>query len=50
MKSDVVKKGLESAPKRALFNALGLTDAEMNRPLIGIVSSKRYCARPYEFR
>jgi dihydroxy-acid dehydratase len=40
MKSDQVKFGLEKAPHRSLFKALGLTDEEMSRPLIGIVNSK----------
>ncbi|MBP3616670.1 MAG: dihydroxy-acid dehydratase [Lachnospiraceae bacterium] len=39
MKSDAVKKGATQAPHRSLFNALGLTKEEMNKPLIGIVSS-----------
>ena len=39
MKSDNVKKGCEQAPHRSLFNALGLTEEEMDKPLIGIVSS-----------
>ncbi len=39
MKSDVVTKGMAAAPARSLFNALGLTKEEMNRPLVGIVSS-----------
>ncbi len=39
MKSDVVKKGIETAPQRSLFNALGLTEEELERPLVGIVSS-----------
>ena len=39
MKSNQVKIGLEKAPHRALFKALGLTDEEMARPLIGIVNS-----------
>lgn len=39
MKSDQVKIGLEKAPHRALFKALGLTEEEMARPLIGIVNS-----------
>ena len=39
MKSDAVKKGLQQAPHRSLFNALGLTEEEMNRPLVGIVCS-----------
>jgi dihydroxy-acid dehydratase len=40
MKSDQAKKGLEKAPHRSLFKALGLTDEELQRPLIGIVNSK----------
>ena len=39
MRSDAVKKGMQQAPHRSLFNALGLTEEEMNRPLVGIVSS-----------
>ena len=39
MKSDAVKKGMQQAPHRSLFNALGLTEEEMKRPLVGIVSS-----------
>ena len=39
MRSDAVKKGMAQAPHRSLFNALGMTKEEMNRPLIGIVSS-----------
>jgi len=39
MKSDAVKKGAKQAPHRSLFNALGLTKEEMDKPLIGIVSS-----------
>lgn len=39
MKSDAVLKGMQQAPHRSLFNALGLTQEEMNKPLIGIVSS-----------
>lgn len=39
MKSDSVKKGMQQAPHRSLFNALGMTEEEMERPLIGIVSS-----------
>ncbi|MGS0765572.1 dihydroxy-acid dehydratase [Syntrophomonas curvata] len=40
MRSDLAKKGLEKAPHRSLFKALGLTDEEMSRPLVGIVNSK----------
>ena len=39
MKSDLVKHGLEKAPHRSLFRALGLTDQEIARPFIGIVNS-----------
>ncbi len=39
MKSDAVKKGIQQAPHRSLFHALGLTKEEMDRPLVGIVSS-----------
>ena len=39
MKSNEVKMGLEKAPHRSLFKALGLTDEEISRPLIGIVNS-----------
>ncbi|MDO4189214.1 MAG: dihydroxy-acid dehydratase [Lachnospiraceae bacterium] len=39
MKSDAVKKGAAQAPHRSLFNALGYTKEEMERPLVGIVSS-----------
>ena len=39
MRSDTVTKGKQQAPHRSLFNALGLTQEEMERPLVGIVSS-----------
>lgn len=39
MRSDSVNKGASQAPHRSLFNALGYTKEEMERPLIGIVSS-----------
>ena len=39
MRSDNVTCGMQQAPHRSLFNALGLTKEELNRPLIGIVSS-----------
>ena len=38
-RSDSVTKGMQQAPHRSLFNALGLTEEEINRPLVGIVSS-----------
>ena len=40
MRSNSVKMDLERAPHRSLFKALGLTDEEMKRPLIGIVNAK----------
>lgn len=40
MKSDIVKKGIERAPHRALFKAMGYTDEEISRPLIGVANSK----------
>ena len=39
MRSDAVKKGIQQAPHRSLFNALGFTKEELHKPLIGIVSS-----------
>ena len=39
MRSDSVKKGIQQAPHRSLLNALGMTEEEVKRPLIGIVSS-----------
>jgi len=39
MRSDQMKKGLERAPHRSLFKALGLTDEEIQRPMIGIANS-----------
>lgn len=40
MRSDKITKGVNAAPQRALLYALGLTDEEIGKPLIGIVSSK----------
>lgn len=40
MRSDIVKKGIERAPHRSLFKAMGYTDEEIERPLIGVVNSK----------
>lgn len=40
MRSNCVKAGLERAPHRSLFKALGLTDEEIQKPLIGIVNAK----------
>ena len=39
MRSDVVRKGMQQAPHRSLFHALGMTKEEMERPLVGIISS-----------
>lgn len=39
MRSDRITKGINAAPQRALLHALGLTDEEIGKPLIGIVSS-----------
>ena len=39
MRSDLMKKGVDRIPHRSLFKALGLTDEEINRPIIGIVNS-----------
>lgn len=39
MRSDNVKSGVERAPHRSLFNALGMTEEELSRPLIGVVNS-----------
>lgn len=40
LNSDAVTKGIKSATHRALFNALGYTSEEIQRPLVGIVSSQ----------
>lgn len=39
MKSDQVRCGMQQAPHRSLFNALGMTQEEMKKPMVGIVSS-----------
>lgn len=39
MKSNFIKEGVNNAPHRALYHALGLTNEEVERPLVGIVSS-----------
>ncbi|MBW2648336.1 MAG: dihydroxy-acid dehydratase [Deltaproteobacteria bacterium] len=39
MRSDLMKKGLERAPHRSLFKAMGYTDEEIARPMIGVVNS-----------
>jgi dihydroxy-acid dehydratase len=40
MRSDIVKKGIERAPHRSLFKAMGYTDEELARPLVGVANSK----------
>ncbi|WP_058486611.1 dihydroxy-acid dehydratase [Defluviitalea phaphyphila] len=40
MRSDRVKKGIEKAPHRSLFKAMGYIDEEINQPLVGIVNAK----------
>jgi len=39
MRSDLMKKGVEKAPHRSLFKAMGYTQSELDRPLIGVVNS-----------
>ena len=39
MRSEQIKSGVERAPNRSLLYALGYTDEELSRPLIGVVSS-----------
>jgi dihydroxy-acid dehydratase len=39
MKSDAVRKGIDRAPHRSLFKAMGYTDTELRRPLVGIANS-----------
>ncbi|MGD8775201.1 MAG: dihydroxy-acid dehydratase [Syntrophobacterales bacterium] len=39
MRSDVMKKGVEKAPHRSLFKAMGFTDEEIARPMVGIANS-----------
>jgi len=39
LRSDLAKKGVTKAPHRSLFKAMGLTDEEISRPIIGIVNS-----------
>ena len=40
MRSDAMKKGLEKAPHRSLFKAMGYTDEEISRPMIGVANSR----------
>lgn len=39
MRSDLMKKGIKRAPHRSLFKAMGYTDEELSRPIIGVVNS-----------
>jgi len=39
MRSDLMKKGIEKAPHRSLFKAMGYTQTEIDRPLVGVVNS-----------
>ena len=41
MKSDSLKTGMQNAPHRALYHALGLTQEELDRPMVGIARSSR---------
>jgi dihydroxy-acid dehydratase len=39
MRSDTIKKGISRAPARAMFKAMGLTDADIERPLVGVANT-----------
>jgi dihydroxy-acid dehydratase len=39
MNSDKIKKGVEACPKRSLLKAMGYTNSQIAKPLIGIVNS-----------
>ncbi len=39
MRSDIIKRGFDNAPKRSLLKATGITDADMNKPFIAIANS-----------
>ena len=41
MKSDTVRKGTQQAPHRSLFNALGMTKEEMDKPLVGVDATSK---------
>ena len=47
MRSNCVKKGVERAPHRSLFKAMGYTDEEISRPLIGVVNARADRTRTY---
>ncbi len=46
LRSDAVKKGLARAPHRSLLKADGLTDEELERPLVAVVSAQNELSRP----
>ena len=46
MRSDQIKKGVERAPNRSLLYALGYTEEELNRPLVGVVLSLIHITEP----
>ena len=50
MISDNARAGMQQAPARSLFNALGFTPEEMKKPMVGIVSSYNEIVRSYEYR
>ena len=39
MRSDAIKKGIARAPARAMFKAMGLTDKDLDRPLVGVANT-----------
>ena len=39
MLSDTIKKGIARAPARAMFKAMGLTDNDLDRPLVGVANT-----------
>ena len=43
MRSDPLTKGINAAPQRSLLKALGLCDAEIGKPLIGVKGDRRFC-------
>lgn len=44
MRSDTIKRGIDRAPHRALFRATGVCDADMSKPFVALVNSKRRLA------
>ena len=47
MRSDLMKSGVDRIPHRALFRALGLTQEELDRPIIGVVCAKNEIPRAH---